>query len=122
MSEIIASSINPDTNPSGQIHIADEVIAAIASTAVLETEGVAGMSGYFSGDFAGKLSRKKNPKGVTLRVEDEKIHLTIEIAVNSGVKLQDVAKNVQQKVKTEVETMTGFTVDKIHVNIAGLVA
>ena len=120
MSDIIASSAN--VSPSGQIHIADDVIVAIVGTAILETDGVAGMAGYFSGDFASKLSRKKGAKGVTLRTEDGKVHLTVEIVVNSGVKLQSMARDVQQKVKSEVETMTGFIVDEVHVNITGLAA
>ena len=126
MSEIITSSSSADAlssaDLSGQIQIADEVIAAIASTAVLEADGVAGMAGYFSGDIAGKLSRKKNAKGVTLRMEDGKVYISVEIVAKSGVILQDVAKDVQQKVKTAIETMTGFTANEVNVHITGLVA
>jgi len=128
MSEIITTSsstgidIETSGDPSGQIQIADEVIAAIASTAVLETEGVASMASYFSGDIAGRLSRKKATKGITLRTADGKVNISVEIVVQSGVKIQEVAKDVQQKVKAAVETMTGFTTDEINVHVTGLVA
>jgi uncharacterized alkaline shock family protein YloU len=107
---------------SGNLQIADEVIASIAGTAVLEAEGVAGMAGYFTGDIASKLSRKKPAKGVSLHVENENVSVSVEIVVKSGVKVQDVAKDVQQKVKTAIETMTSFNVDEVHVHVTGLVA
>jgi len=114
--------MSESVNPAGQIQVADEVIATIASTAVLEAEGVAGMGGYFAGDITSKLSRKKPSKGVTLRVEDGKVYISVDILVRSGTKMQAVAQDVQQKVKTAIETMTGFTADEVNVNITGLVA
>lgn len=110
------------TLPTGQMKIADEVIASIASTAVLEAEGVAGMAGHFTGDIAGKLSRKRPAKGVTLQTEQGKLQISVAILVHGGVKIQEVAKDVQQKVKNAIETMTGFTAEEVNVHIAGLVA
>ena len=101
--------------PSGQVQIADEVIAQIASVAVQEVEGVTGMAGQ-------RISRKKPAKGVTLRVENGKVCITVEIAVKSGTKIQEVATEVQKKVKSAIETMTNFTVQEVCVNVTGLVA
>ena len=106
--------------PSGGVQIADEVIAQIASTAVLEAEGVAGMAGAL--DIASRLSRKKPTKGITLKVENSVVQISVAIVVNGGVKIQEVAQDVQQKVKTAIETMTGFTVEDVCVNVTGLVA
>ena len=97
--------------PAGTLKIADDVIAQVACTAVLEVEGVAGMAGHFT--------RKK---GIVLKMENGCVRITVEIAVNYGVKIQDVAQNVQSKVKTAIETMTGFTVDEVCVHITNLVA
>ena len=115
-------NMSEDTKLSGHVQIADEVIANIASTAVLEAEGVAGMAGYFTGDIAGKLGRKRQAKGVALRVEEGNVFISVDIVVRSGVKIQDVAKDVQQKVKNAIETMTGYTAEEVHVNVTGLVA
>ena len=98
----------------GQVQIADEVIAAIASAAALEAEGVAGMASNFR--------RKKQNKGVAVRVEDGKVRISVDISVVSGVKIQSVASDVQQKVKTAIETMTGYTAVEVNVNVTGLVA
>ena len=97
--------------PEGKLKIADEVITQVACTAVLEADGVAGMAGHFS-----------RRKGVALKMENGRVHITVAINVNGGVKMQNVAEDVQQKVKTAVETMTGFTVDEVSVHITGLVA
>jgi len=97
----------------GQVRIADEVISTIASSAVLETEGVAGMA------YAG---RKRPGKGVSLKIEDGKVKITVAVMVAGGVKIQDVAANVQQKVKDAVETMTGFVAEEVNVHISGMVA
>ena len=103
MSEMIA--------PAGTLKIADEVISQVASTAVLEVEGIANMASHFT--------RKK---GITLKMENGRVHINVEIAVIGGTKIQDVAQNVQNKVKNAIETMTGFTVDEVNVNVTGLIA
>ena len=103
---------------SGQVQIAGDVIASIARTAVLEAEGVAGMAGY----FAGRLGRKKPSKGVTIKVTDGDVNITVEIVVKSGAKIQAVAKDVQQRVKNAIETMTGFAASEVNVLVSGLVA
>ena len=103
----------------GKVKIADEVLANIAGTAVLEAEGVVAMSNQM--DFAGRL-RGKASKGVNLSVQDEHVQISIGIVVKSGVKIQDVALDVQQRVKTAIETMTGFNVSEVNIQVVGLVA
>ena len=95
----------------GKLKIADEVIVQVAHTAILEVEGVAGMAGHFT--------RKR---GIAIKMENGRVLITVEIAVNSGAKIQSTANNVQTKVKTAIETMTGFTVEEVNVHITGLVA
>jgi len=110
------------TTVTGNIQIANEVLANIASTAALEAEGVAYMASHFTEDIASKLGRKRPFKGIGLQVDNEKVSISVEIVVRSGTKIQDVAKDVQQKVKNAIETMTSFTANEIHVHITGLVA
>jgi len=106
-------------NTNGKVKIADEVLANIAGTAVLEAEGVAGMSNQM--DFAGRL-RGKTSKGINLSVNEEEVQITISIVVKTGVKIQEVALDVQQKVKNAIETMTGFAVTEVNIQVVGLAA
>lgn len=108
-------------NLTGQVQITEEVVASIASTAVLEAEGVAGMASHFTGDLAGRLSRKKPAKGVALQIKDGNVKISVEIVTRSGAKIQAVARDVQEKVKNAIETMTGFTANEVNVVVAGLV-
>jgi len=100
---------------SGQVHIADEVIANIVGTAVMETEGVVGMSRHLGG-------RKKAGKGITLQIDNDNLTVSIAIVIKSGVKIQDVAADAQQKVKTAIETMTSYTAREVNIHVTELVA
>lgn len=108
----------------GQIQIADEVIAVIAGTAALEVEGVVdgvtGVSGYPAAvmEFFGK---KNQAKGVKVLVEDDQVTLDINVVVLFGTKVQVAAQEVQMKVKSAVETMTGLEVSIINVSVVGIV-
>jgi len=104
-------------NLTGQIKIADEVFANIVSAAVLEAEGVAGMGGQAVSDYL----RGKPAKGVKLSVIEENVKITLDIMVKSGTKIQEVALDVQQRVKTAIETMTGFEANEVNIQVVGLV-
>ncbi len=107
------TEINDIKPAAGQIQIADEVIAIIAATAVQEVEGVTTFHGGIT-DFFGK--RNNQSKGVKVTVEGNEVKAELELAVKYGVKLQQAAAEVQEKVKNALETMTGLTVTAIDVH------
>ncbi|MCL2487951.1 MAG: Asp23/Gls24 family envelope stress response protein [Oscillospiraceae bacterium] len=102
----------------GSCIIAEEVIAAIASTAALEISGVAGMAPRpndlrnFIGSGACKSVRVVNNDNVT--------SLDVYIFMSAGANIPDTAGGVQQAVKVAVQSMTGKPVTKVNVHIAGL--
>ncbi|MCT4543702.1 MAG: Asp23/Gls24 family envelope stress response protein [Vallitalea sp.] len=104
----------------GEVHIADEVIAIIAGLAATEVEGVAGMVGNFTGDLVEMLGKKNLAKGVLVDVGEKDVSLEISIIVEFGSSIPNVTKNVQEKVKSAVETMTGLDVDEINIRVAGV--
>ena len=104
----------------GTVRIADDVLAVIAGTAALEAAGVAGLAGYFSSDIANKAVRKHMAKGVTVSVTGATVTLGIAITVQFGKKLQEVSREVQQRVKSAIETMTGLTVAEVNVSVGAL--
>lgn len=104
----------------GRIQIADEVIAIIAGTAALEVEGLAGMVGKITGDLAGMLGRKNMAKGVKVEVTEQQAIITANIAVRYGYKIHEVSEQVQQRIKTAVETMTGMAAAEINVHVSGI--
>jgi len=100
------------------IKIADEVIVAIAKTAIMEAKGVMGMANHYI--FAERLGKRK--RGVTLLIENGRVRISIALLVQHGYRMQEVAADAQQKVKTAVETMTGLTATEVNIHVAGLVA
>lgn len=103
----------------GQIQIADEVTALIAGTAAAEVEGVA-LSGTITRDIAGMLGKKNSSKGVHIAVQDKDVTIQLNLLVKLGYKINEIALEVQEKVKTAVETMTGLNVTEVNIHVAGL--
>jgi len=103
----------------GQVQIADEVIAIIAGTAAVETEGVY-MAGNYTDSLVSLFGKKNLAKGVKVEVEDGAATLELEIAVEYGVAIKKAAEEVQQKVANAVETMTGLKVAAVNVNVAAI--
>ncbi len=102
----------------GTINFASDVIATIAGLATSEVKGVASMSGSGLADF---LGRKNLTKGIKVSVEDGKVSLDASIVVVYGVKLQEVAVEVQKSISKAIETMTGLEVATVDVNIQNIV-
>jgi uncharacterized alkaline shock family protein YloU len=109
-----------NVNELGQVNISDEVIEIIADISVKEIKGVKGLYGNITSDIAGIFSKKGHTKGVTVEIIDEKAVLNLNIIVDFGVKIPEIAWQVQENVKSAIEAMTDIKVETINVNIAGI--
>jgi uncharacterized alkaline shock family protein YloU len=100
----------------GKIEIAPEVIQIIAGLAVVQVDGVAGMSGGVVDDISQFLGRKNPRQGIRVEFE-EGLSIEVSILVKFGSYIPDVGKAVQEQVKNAVETMTGLLVEKVNVRV-----
>ncbi len=107
-------------NESGQVQISDDVIAVIANTAAFEVEGVVVPENNFAGGIAEMLGKKNLTKGVKTEIDGEQVKVSINLSVKFGYKVPDVANQVQMKIKSSIETMTGLCVTQIDVNVMGI--
>ena len=90
------------------IKISDDVVAVIAGVAVSEVPGVAGMAGGFAGGITEVFSGKKNlAKGIKVDIADTDVKIDVNIIVEYGSRIPDVAFEIQNRVKKAVEGMTG---------------
>lgn len=104
-----------------EIKIADDVISVIAGMAVSEVQGVYGMAKGFAGGITEALSGKKNySKGIKVDADEKNAKIDVNIIVEYGVRIPDVAFEIQGKVKKSVETMTGLKVSEVNVHIQGV--
>ncbi|MCI6869241.1 MAG: Asp23/Gls24 family envelope stress response protein [Selenomonadales bacterium] len=104
----------------GAVRVADEVVSVIAGLAATDIEGIAGMSGGLVGGIAEMLGRKNLSKGVKVEVGEREAAVDLYIIVKFGVRIPEVALNVQERVKEAIEQMTGLKVVEVNVHVQGV--
>ena len=110
-----------ETETQDSIKIADDVVAVIAGKAVSEVQGVASMAGGFAGGITEVLSGKKNlSKGIKVEVGDKDTKIDVNIIVEYGTRIPDIAFEIQNRVKKAVENMTGLKVLEVNVHVQGV--
>ena len=103
------------------IKIADDVIAVIAGAAASEVPGVASMAGGFAGGISEVFSgKKKIAKGIKVEAGEKETRIDVNIIVEYGVRIPDVAFEIQNRVKKAVEGMTGLKVVDVNVHVQGV--
>lgn len=119
--EIVESGEIALSSDNNEIKIADDVVAVIAGVAVSEVPGVAEMAGGFAGGITEVLSGKKNlAKGIKVEVGEKDTKVDVNIIVEYGVRIPDVAFEIQNRVKKAVESMTGLEVLEVNVHVQGV--
>ena len=102
------------------IKISDDVIAVIAGKVASEVEGVYAMSGGFAGGISEVFGKKSYAKGIKVDTSDKKLKIDVNIIVEYGARIPDIAYEIQNKVKKAVENMTGLNVETINVHVQGV--
>ena len=119
--EVKQENIEEINEENSGIKISNDVVAVIAGVAVSEVRGVASMQGGFAGGISEVLSGKKNlAKGIKVEVENEKAKIDVNIIVEYGTRIPDVAFEIQNRVKKSVENMTGLKVTEVNVHVQGV--
>ena len=113
-------TFNIKSDQSGEVKIADEVVAIIAGLATTEVEGVSSMAGNITNEIVSRLGMKSLSKGIQVEVSDNEVMVDVAINIAYGYSIPDVSTKVQEKVKTTIESMTGLEVAKINVRIASV--
>lgn len=105
----------------GTLKISDDVIAVCTMNATLKTEGIAALSGGLT-DSLSKNILGKEPlyKGIKVSQTEEGIVIDIYVIVKYGVKIPQVAWDVQENVKKEVELMTDSATKAVNIHVQGV--
>ena len=102
------------------IKIANDAVATYAGIAVSEVQGVYGMAGGFAGITEALSGRKTLAKGIKVEVTDKNARIDVNIIVEYGARIPDVAFEIQTRVKKSVESMTGLKVLEVNVHVQGV--
>ncbi|WP_128896722.1 Asp23/Gls24 family envelope stress response protein [Longirhabdus pacifica] len=113
------TALTPDFQKTelGSIHIVPEVVEIIAGLATVEVEGVASMSGGFVGGIAEWLGRKNLAKGVKVEVGEKEAAVDVSVIIEYGIRIPDVASEIQQNIQNAIQSMTGLQVVEVNVHI-----
>ena len=102
------------------IKIADDVIATIAGKSALEVKGVYSMAGGFAGGISEVFGKKSYTKGIKVDNTEKGLKIDVNIIVEYGSRIPDVAYEIQNKVKNAIENMTGLKIEEVNVHIQGV--
>ncbi|MBQ6397078.1 MAG: Asp23/Gls24 family envelope stress response protein [Oscillospiraceae bacterium] len=104
----------------GSINISEDVIVSLVKSAVTEIEGVSGLSNAAGAELAELIGIKTVTKGVKVGFQDDTIVVDVIINVSYGSSIVSVAKEVQDKLLSTVQSVTGIEKAKINVHVAGI--
>ena len=102
-----------------------DVINDIASEeqfdgAIAEIEGVAGLSNAAGAELAELIGIKTASKGIKVAFEDDTIVTDVIINVCYGSSIVAVAREVQEKILSTVQSVTGIEKAVVNVHVAGI--
>ena len=125
---VASTSASPETKEKvstseGTITVADTVVQKVAGIAAREINGVHAMGGGGSRAFGALKERipgSSGPnvsQGVGVEVGETEAAVDLDIVVEYGVSVAEVARSIQRNVKQAVERMTGLKVVEVNVSV-----
>ena len=110
-----------NVTPDSSVVISEEVVSVIAGVAVSEVKGVVDTAGGFAGGISEVFSgKKKLSKGIKVEVGEKETKIDVNIIVEYGTRIPDVAFEIQNRVKNSVKEMTGLDVLEVNVHVQGV--
>lgn len=104
-------------NLNGSIQIEDNVIYKIAETSALEVEGVHGILNRKTSSF----KSKKDNAFSNVEIIDGVVNIDFKVVLIFGYDIKKVAENIQEKVHSAIETMSGLEAGYINISIEDIV-
>ena len=105
----------------GRIEVFPSAVGAIAAHAALGCYGITGMSARGLRDGVAELLRRENAaRGVEVAEQDDGLAIEVFVIVQYGIRISEVAHNLQEAVKFEVERSVNVPVVQVNVNVQGV--
>lgn len=101
----------------GLIKIHEGVIATIVRKSACSVEGVSRITGNSFVDNIAEIvgSKKMQDRSIVVSMGNNNVSVELAINVEYGIRLPEVAANVQSAVAAEIERLTGLAVSKVNV-------
>ena len=107
----------PLASPLGRISISNDAVAHIVGRVAAEAYGVVGMGSRVK-RVGRLLARDRWKQGITVGGNAETgVTIELDVIVEYGLNLAEVASTVRNRVRYEVERLTGLAVASVEVRI-----
>ncbi len=100
------------------VKIADEVVAVIAGLAATEVKGVASIEGGITNSMVARKGIKALSRGVKVAIRENVCTVDLVLSLEYGYSIPEIGSEVQEKVKTAIETMTGMEVTDVNIRVS----
>jgi uncharacterized alkaline shock family protein YloU len=105
----------------GRIEVFPSAVGAIAAHAAMGCYGITGMAARGLRDGVAELLRRENAaRGVVVVEIEGGLGIDLFVIVQYGIRISEVAHNLQQTVKFEVERSVNVPVAQVNVNVQGV--
>ncbi len=104
----------------GSLKISKKAIAKIACLAALEVEGVSDVILGSRQSVRGLLSKANLQKPIKVDLQDGVAKVSVCVLAAYGAKIVQMCGKIQENVKQTIQNMTGITVSRVDVVVAGL--
>ncbi|GGL17654.1 Asp23/Gls24 family envelope stress response protein [Streptomyces flaveus] len=106
----------------GRTTIADGVVEKIAGIAAREVPGINALGGGFTRTMVAVRDRvpggrSSTGRGVKVEVGEKQTAIDLQVVVEYGISITDVAAEVRENVIAAVERMTGLEVVEVHIAV-----
>ncbi|EKU50427.1 Asp23/Gls24 family envelope stress response protein [Staphylococcus massiliensis] len=110
------------TNEFGSIDISNEVIASLVGGTAVESYGIVGMASRHQvrDGLQEILGQENYSKGIVIKEKDGVLDVDMYIIVSYGVKISEVANNVQSTVKYILEKTLKLKVNNVNIFVKGV--
>lgn len=107
------------STPHGNVELAAEVIATVVGASTTEIFGVVGMTSKnaVKDNFRNILRQENYSKGVVVTTTNNETSIDVYVVISYGVKISEVAKNIQERVRFNLENQLGISLAKINVYV-----
>lgn len=105
------------TNNQGSIDISSDVISTVVGASTTEIFGVVGMTSKAAvkDNFRSILRQENYSKGVLVKSDENGTTIDLYVVISYGVKISEVAKNIQERVRFNLENQLGISDARVNV-------
>lgn len=109
-------------NENGNIEVSNDVIATIVGGAATEIFGIVGMASRKQvRDGLNEILKRDNyAKGIEVRQERDQVIIDVYIIVSYGIKITEVSRNVQERVRYQLKSTLGIEASSVNVFVQGV--